>query len=105
VFCVIPFGEETAMNFRMQRFNPTVQHFRKAGVVRDIKDVDSGISKVLSRPAGGEDFYTTLDKGGCYFQEVGFVVDANECALYFSHFSLSFFGYQLKRFRLTQVAF
>ena len=48
------------MNFRVEGFHSTVQHFRKAGVVRDINDVNTSVSEVPGCTAGGEDFYAAL---------------------------------------------
>ena len=67
MFGIIPIGEETAMDFGVEGFDSTLQHFRKAGVVGDIKDVKSSVPKVPGSAAGGEDFHTTLCKGVGYF--------------------------------------
>ena len=63
MFGIIPISEESSMNFGVERLDSTLQHLRKTGVVRNIKDVDSSVSKVPSSATGGEDFHPTLCKG------------------------------------------
>ena len=44
---IAPNGEKPAMNFRMQRFDTTIHHFRKTGQVRDIPHGEARRSKRL----------------------------------------------------------
>ena len=67
VFSIIPIRKESSMNFGVEGLDSTIKHFRKAGVVRNIKDFNSSVSKMLRCTAGGEDFYAALREGGCYF--------------------------------------
>ena len=48
------------MDLRMEGFDATLQHFRKAGIVGDINDVNTSVSEVLGCAAGGEDLYAVL---------------------------------------------
>src|SRR6516165_5725569 len=62
----------------MQRLDPPIHHFGKAGVLRDVDDRHSLLNQKAARAAGRDDFEAetseTFDEGG----EFGFVADADE---------------------------
>ena len=78
------------MDFGVESFHPTIHHFRKAGVVGNIKDVDPCVSEVSGSATGGEDLNAVLYENVGYLQEIGFVVDADKRAFYFVHDILNF---------------
>jgi len=51
---VVAPGEQPGVDFRMQRLDPAVEHFRKAGVGRDLGDPDRFLLQQLRRAAGGQ---------------------------------------------------
>ncbi|CWP79485.1 Uncharacterised protein [Neisseria meningitidis] len=60
VFVQIAPTQNTAVDFRMQRFHAAVEHFGEAGIVGDFNHGNARIGKQFRRAAGGEDFDTEL---------------------------------------------
>ena len=48
--------EQPAMHFRMQRLDPSVHHFRKAGQFRNVLDLQPGFRDRLRGAAGRNEF-------------------------------------------------
>ena len=63
VFAQIAPPQNTAVDFRMQRFHAAVEHFGETGVVGDFNHGNARIGKQLRRAAGGEDFDTEFVQG------------------------------------------
>ena len=72
--------QNAAMNFGMQRLHAAVEHFGKAGEVRDIFDGDAGIAQQLGRASGGDEFDAERGKLAGEIGEAGFVGDAENGA-------------------------
>ena len=54
---VPPKVEEPAVNFRMQRFHPAIEHFRKTGVRAKIGYREARLTQRLPGAAGGNQFH------------------------------------------------
>ena len=52
---VVPQRQKTAVDLRMQGFEPSVHHLRKSRVVGNIGDRDPAFPELCRRSAGGED--------------------------------------------------
>ena len=63
VFAQITPPQNTAVDFRMQRFHAAVEHFGKTGIVGDFNHGNARIGKQLRRAAGREDFDTEFVQG------------------------------------------
>ena len=77
VFRILPRREEPAVNFRMERLDSAIEQLRKAGVVRDINDVNPCFTEMSRRAAGGQNFHPALGEDVRYLQKVRFIVDAD----------------------------
>ena len=73
-------AENRPVDLWVQRLHATVHDLRKAGVARDVDDVDTGLLEVAGRSASGEDFEAERDQSLCEWSEVGLVADADEGA-------------------------
>ena len=54
---VVPQREKTAVDLRMQGFQSSVHHLRKAGVIRHVGDRDPAFPQLRRRSARGEDLH------------------------------------------------
>ena len=54
---VVPKREKTAVDLRMQGFEPSVHHLRKSRVIRHVGDRDPAFPELRRRSAGGEDLH------------------------------------------------
>ena len=54
---VVPQREKTAVDLRMQGFQPSVHHLRKAGIIRHVGDRDPAFPQLRRRSARGEDLH------------------------------------------------
>ena len=59
---VVAQPQQPAMQRRMQRLDPPVQHFGETRPLRDLHDGDAGRAQLPGRAAGGEDFDAALRK-------------------------------------------
>ena len=52
--------KQAAMHFRVQRFDPALEHFRETGEVGNVADFDSFLTEEARGAAGGNDFHAHL---------------------------------------------
>ena len=81
VLGVVVAAEDAAVDLGMERFQPAVHHFGKAGVLGDVADGDAFALQVFAGAAGAEDFHAG---GGQSAGEIGqpqLVADADQGAL------------------------
>ncbi len=81
VFAQIAPTQNTAVDFRMQRFHSAVEHFGKTGIVGDFNHGNTRIGKQLRRAAGGKDFDTEFVQGLGKFDCAVFVGQADQARL------------------------
>ena len=77
--------EQSAVNPRVQRLHPTVQHLREAGVLGDVAHRQAGITNRLSGSTGGEQFHAGRHEGAGEGDESGFVGDGKQGTLNTRH--------------------
>ena len=73
-------AKDAGKNFRMERFDSAIHHFRKPRIGGDINDRHAGFFKVTASPSGAVNFDAFCGQG---FREVGdsrFIADANQGA-------------------------
>jgi len=63
----------------LQGLHASVQHLRKAGVIRHFGDRDAVFGEQPGGAAGGEDFYAELVQSLREFENAGFIRHADEC--------------------------
>ena len=68
VLGVVVAAEDSAVDLRMEGFEPAVHHFGEAGVLGDVADGDALALQVFSGAAGAEDFHAG---GGQSAGEIG----------------------------------
>ena len=71
------------MDFRIQRLNAAVHHFREA---RDVLNGDNRYARFFQGPHGaarGDDFNAKVSQGFAQFDDARFIRYTNECAVYF----------------------
>ncbi len=73
--------QNASMNFRMQRLDPAVEHFREAGEFGDVFNGDAGIAQQLGRASGGDEFDAEAGELAREVDEAGLVGDAKDGAL------------------------
>ena len=56
VFGIVSQTKQGAVNLRMQRLDPAIHHFGKAGNVGNITHLDSGVAERFRGAAGADDF-------------------------------------------------
>jgi len=54
---IVPEGEQTAVDLRMQGLQPSIHHLRKTGVVRYVSDRNAVFSQLCRGSARGEDLH------------------------------------------------
>ncbi len=67
------------MNLGVQRFHAAVEHFRKAGEVGDVADVEPGLAKRASGAAGRDEFNPVLGEVAGEVDQPGLIRNAQEC--------------------------
>ncbi len=70
--------QNAAMYFRVQGFNTPIQHFRKAGVIGHLGDLDAIVRQQFGGAAGGKDIDAHRGKRTCEIKHAGFVGDGNK---------------------------
>src|SRR5208282_2768444 len=73
--------QDPAVNFRMQRLDAPVQHFREPGQLGDISDGDAGVAQQLGRAASRNQFHAKCGKAAGKIYQSGFVSDAKNGTL------------------------
>jgi hypothetical protein len=74
----VSLGEDTGVDFGVQRLDAAVEHLGKACVVADLGVWDLGCLEGLGGAAGGEDLDVGGDEGVSEISNVGFVKNAEE---------------------------
>ena len=77
--------ENPSMHLGMKRFHAAIEHFGKAGELRDVLYRNAGLTKQFRRPAGRNQFYPDLLQLTGELYEPGFIGDTENCALHFRH--------------------
>ena len=77
---VVADAEQAAMHRRMQRLDPAVHHFGKAGEIADVEHLEPGIAQRLAGAAGRNELDAVAGERAGEFDEPGFVGDGNEGA-------------------------
>ena len=72
--------EDAAVDFRVQRFHPTVHHFGETGVIRDFHCGNAVVTQQLERSAGGEDLDAKSFELLGEFEDPGLVGNADQGA-------------------------
>ena len=72
--------EQPAMDHRVQRFDPAVEHFRKTGMLGDILHLQARLAQGRGRPAGREHFHPGGSQPPGEFDQTGFVGDRKKGA-------------------------
>src|SRR5690606_24430989 len=80
--------QQTAVDFRVQRFDPTVEDFGGAGVLRDLGDFDTGVGKQACRTSCREDTHAAAGKGLRKVDDARFVGHRYESGLDFHELSV-----------------
>jgi hypothetical protein len=71
-------SENPAKDLRVQRFDPTIHHFGKAGVVGDFEGLDPVFVEESSRSAGAVDLDTTLPQSLGKLGQTRFITNADQ---------------------------
>ncbi len=72
--------EQAAVHFGMQRLDPAVEHFGKAGEGGNAAHFDSGLAEETGGAAGGNDFDALLFELAREIGHAGFIGNGNESA-------------------------
>ncbi len=75
--------EDSAVYFRVKRFNPSIKNFGMAGEGGDIDDGEAGVAESGGGAAGGEDFDAEGGEAAGEVEEANFVGNTEEGALDF----------------------
>ena len=75
--------QNTAMDFRVQRFDTAIEHFGEAGEVGDVFDFDSGVAQELGGSASGDELDAEIGELTGEIGKAGFVGYAEDGALDF----------------------
>ncbi len=78
VLPVVPQGQQAAVNFRMQGFQPSVHHFRKARVVRDLGHPNAAVPDLGRRSSGGENLDVEIRQSPGKRDDARLVRDADQ---------------------------
>ena len=65
--------QQAAVDLRVQRLDPAIQHFREAGMVRNLGDGNAVLGEQLGRAASGEDADVVSGEAPGQFNEAGLV--------------------------------
>ena len=72
--------EQAAVHLGMQRLDTAVHHFRKAGEIGYVDDLEAGIGQRLARAAGRDEFDAALGQRACEVDQAGLVGNGNQRA-------------------------
>jgi hypothetical protein len=72
--------EQAAVDFRVQRFDAAIHHFREAGVVADVFDREARVAQGFGRAAGGDEFDVGGGEGLGEVNEAGLVGNGKQGA-------------------------
>jgi hypothetical protein len=75
-------GKQAGVDHRVQRLDPTVQAFGESGDFLDGGDRQSRLGDLLRRRARGDDLRPGVHQSTCDAEQVGLVIDRDQCALY-----------------------
>jgi hypothetical protein len=78
-------AKHAAVNFRMQRFHPAIQHFRKTGVIGHFDHLDAVFRQQLGGAPGGKDFNSETGQRPGKLQYTLLVGNTDKSALNFGH--------------------
>ena len=78
MFRMVAQGQQSPVNFRMQRLQPAVHHFRKTGIVRNIRYFEAAIPNLRRRSPGGENFDIKIGQSFGKRGDAGLVGDADQ---------------------------
>src|SRR6185369_13071937 len=81
--------ENTAVNLGMQRLDPAVEHFRKAGVGADVDYGNPGIAQRRSCAPRRQNFDIERSQGAREIDDAGLVGYADQRSSYYSHVLVS----------------
>ena len=90
---VVP-AEDAAVDLGMQRLQPAVHHFRKAGVLGDVADGDALGFQVFAGAAGAVDFHAGGDQAAGEVGQAELVADADQRTLNAGRFHDGYFRRQ-----------
>ncbi len=65
--------QDAAMHLGVQGLDPSIEHFRKAGVIRHLGHVDAVVGQQLGGAAGGENIDSHTSQGAGEVEHAGFV--------------------------------
>ena len=82
MFGVVADREQAAMHLRMQRLDPAVHHFRKAGQLGDVPDLQPRGGDRFGGAAGGDQIDAVAGKRAGEFDQSGFVGNGQQSAGY-----------------------
>ena len=77
--------KQSAVNFRMQRLHPAIEHFGKAGVFADVLHREARLAQGARRAAGGNQFHAGRGQRLGEGNQPGFVGNRKQRALNFCH--------------------
>ena len=80
MFGVVADGEDAAVDARMQRLDPAVEHLGKAGHLGDVAHGQAGVGQRLARAAGGDQFDAEGGQAAGEVDQAGLVADAEQGA-------------------------
>ena len=80
VIVIVADGEQPAMHLGMQRLDPAVHHFGKAGEIGDVEHGQAGVRQCLARTAGRDQLDSTLGQRSREVHEAGLVGNGKQRA-------------------------
>jgi hypothetical protein len=75
--------QDAAVHLGMQRLDPAVEHFRKAGVFADVDHRQTGVAQRLGGAAGGEQFDAGVGERAGEIDQAGFIRHGEQGTLNF----------------------
>ena len=81
VLGIVAHREQPAVDFGMQRLDPPVHHFRKAGEIGNVAHRQPGVAQRLRRSAGGDQLHAVRRERLAEFDDPALVGDREERAL------------------------
>ena len=73
-------GEQAAVHLGVQGFHAAVHHFRKAGEIGDVDDLQAGVGQRFACAAGGDELDAAFRQRACEVDQAGLVGNGNQRA-------------------------